>query len=103
MTDEKLEFANDLKSRIAKLEFREVSKMENEQKMIGFHHGALSDKYEIQANEQGYTLGDDAELFDKIGYAYNLLRIHGYLTDSQADMVCKKIQKNLAKTVRKLN
>lgn len=77
--------------------------MEDEQKMIGFHHGALCDKYEKQANEQGYTLGDNAELFDKIGYAYNLLCIHGYLTDSQADMVCKRIQKNLVKTVKKLN
>lgn len=77
--------------------------MGNEQKMIGFHHGALCDKYEKQANEQGYTLGDSAELFDKIGDAYNMLRIHGYLTDSQEGTVCKKIQKNLVKTVRKLN
>lgn len=65
---------------------------------IGFYHGALEASYEKQANEQGFTLGDKTELFDKIGYAYNLLRIHGYLTDSQADMVCKKIQKNLVKS-----
>lgn len=69
---------------------------------IGFHHGALGDSYEDQANEQGFTLGDKAELFDKIGYAYNLLRVHGYLTDSQADMVCKKIQKDLVKSVKKM-
>lgn len=77
--------------------------MENEQKMIGFYHGALCDKYEKQANEQGYTLGDNAELFDRIRDAYNLLRIHGYLTDGQADTVCKKIQKSLVKTIRKLS
>lgn len=70
---------------------------------IGFHHGALCDSYEQQDNEQGFTLGDKVELFDKIGYAYNLLRIQGYLTDSQADMVCKKIQKNLVKSIRKLS
>lgn len=27
-------------------------------KEIGFHHGALCDPYEQQANDQGYTLGD---------------------------------------------
>lgn len=69
---------------------------------IRFYHGALSDSYEKQANEQGFTLGDKAELFGQIGYAYNLLWIHGYLTDSQADMVCKKIQKNLVKSVKRI-
>lgn len=70
---------------------------------IGFRHGVLCDSYEQQANEQGFTLGDKAKLFDKIGYAYNLLRIQGYLTDSQSDMVRKKIQKNLVKSIRKLS
>jgi hypothetical protein len=69
---------------------------------IGFYHGALCDSYEQQANEQGFTLGDKADLFDKIGYAYNLLRIQGYLTDSQADIVCKKIQKNLVKSIKRM-
>ncbi len=70
---------------------------------VGFRHGALSDSYEKQANDQGFTLGDKAELFEKIGFSYNLLRIHGYLTDSQADMVCKKIQKNLVKNLRRVS
>ena len=69
---------------------------------IGFHHGALEDNYEKQANEQGYTLGDKAELFNKIAFSYNMLRIHGYLTDSQADSICQKIQKNLVKSVKPL-
>lgn len=71
-------------------------------KQIGFHHGALADSYEKQANEQGFTLGDKAELFDKIAFSYNLLRIYSYLTDSQADSVRQKIQKNLVKSVKPL-
>lgn len=67
---------------------------------IGFHHGALRKSYEEQANEQGFTLGEKAELFEKIGRSYNMLRVHGYLTDSQADSVCKKIQKNLIKNLK---
>lgn len=66
---------------------------------VGFRHGAMCDSYEKQANEQGFTLGEKAKLFEKIGFSYNLLRMHGYLTDSQADMVCKKIQKNLMKNL----
>lgn len=76
---------------------------EKSMKSIGFYHGALSDNYEKQANEQGYTLGEEAEKFNKIWYAYNMLRLHGYLTDSQADSVCKKIQKDLARNVKTLN
>lgn len=71
-------------------------------KTVGFHHGALCDPYEQQANEQGYTLGKEADLFDDIGHAYNMLYIHGYLTDSQADSVCKKIQKKLIRSLKKL-
>lgn len=69
---------------------------------IGFRHGAMCDSYEKQANEQGFTLGEKAELFEKIRSSYNLLRIRGYLTDSQADAVRKKIQKNLVKSLKNL-
>jgi hypothetical protein len=62
----------------------------------------MSPSYELQANQQGFTLGDKAKLFDEIGAAYHLLRIHGYLTDSQADIVCKKIQKNLCNNLELL-
>ena len=69
-------------------------------KQIGFAHGALADSYEQQANEQGYTLGNDVELFDKIRFSYNMLRIHGLVTDSEADKITHRIHKKLAKTVK---
>ena len=69
---------------------------------VGFRHGAFCDSYEKQANEQGFTLGDKVELFDKIAFSYNMLRIHGFLTDKQADMVCNKIQKHLVKNLKPL-
>lgn len=67
---------------------------------IGFNHGALADSYEKQANEQGYTLGEKAEMFDKIAFSYNMLRMHGYLTDKQADSICQKIQKRLVSNLK---
>lgn len=69
---------------------------------VGFRHGALCDSYEEQANEQGFTLGGNAELFDKIAYAYQLLWFHGYLTDSQVDAICNKIHKQLVNNLRPL-
>lgn len=69
---------------------------------VGFRHGELCDSYEKQANEQGFTLGDKAELFNEIAFSYNSLQIHGYLTDKQADMICKKIQKQLVKNLKPL-
>ena len=69
---------------------------------IGFHHGAFADKYEKKANDQGYTLGDKADLFDKIAFSYNMLRIHGYFTEKQTDSICQKIQKNLVKSLKPL-
>ena len=67
---------------------------------VGFYHGAFADKYEKQANDQGYTLGDKAEMFDKIAFSYNMLRIHGYFTEKQEEQICKKIQKNLVKNLK---
>ena len=69
---------------------------------VGFRHGTLCDSYEKQANKQGFTLEDKAELFDKIAFSYNMLRIHGFLTDKQADIVCKKIQKQIIKNLKPL-
>jgi hypothetical protein len=74
--------------------------MEQERKEIIFYHGALCESYEKQANRQGYTLGDKAEMFENIAFAYNMLRIHGYFTDKMEDSICRKIQKNLVKAVK---
>lgn len=69
---------------------------------VGFYHSAFADSYEKQANEQGYTLGEKAEEFDKIAFAYNMLRIHGYFTEKQEESICKKIQKNLVSCLKPL-
>lgn len=70
---------------------------------VGFHHGALCDSYEKQANEQGFTLGDEAELMDKLGYAVNMAWIHDLLTDSQYDAALKKLQRQIMKALRRID
>ena len=34
---------------------------------VEFHHGALNDTYEKQANKQGLTFGDKANWVQKVG------------------------------------
>lgn len=70
---------------------------------IGFYHSAFADSYEKQANKQGYTLGEKAEEFDKIAFAYNMLRIHGYFTEKQEERICQKIQKQLVASLKPLS
>lgn len=60
---------------------------------IRFEYGAFGEKLENQANKQGYTLGEDAELLDKLMYSLNMVRIHGLITDSQADKAYQKLHK----------
>ena len=62
-------------------------------KMVGFMHGALSDCYEKQANQQGYTLGDMAEFVEKVGEGLVCLWIHGCVTDSEYDRILQRFQK----------
>lgn len=69
---------------------------------VGFYHGALSPEYEEQANKQGFTLEEETEKFKKVKFAYNMLRIHGYITDSQADKIVQKIHKDLVENLKVL-
>ena len=70
---------------------------------VGFYHGCLSDSYEKQANEQGFTLGNKAEMLEELRHSYNMLRLHDCITDSQADAIVQKIQKKIVKNLKKLS
>lgn len=69
-------------------------------KQIGFHHGALCDDYEKQANEQGYTLGKYAETAKKLGFGLVINHVHGILTDSMYDKALQKLQKEIVKHLK---
>lgn len=72
-------------------------------KMIGFHHGALSDTYEEQANAQGYTFGEKAEFVQKVGFGLVAAYVHGCITNAEYDKILRRFQtKVLAKMVKPL-
>lgn len=71
--------------------------------MVGFYHGALADTYEEQANEQGYTFGEQAEWVQKVAFGIICGHIHGIITDSEYDRIMQKFQKKiLLKHIKKL-
>lgn len=68
---------------------------------VGFHYGALADPYEKQAREHGYTLGDKAELMNKLGFGLTINHIHGTLSDSAYDKALQKLQKKLIENLKR--
>lgn len=71
-------------------------------KEISFSYGIMCEDLEAQANQQGYTLGKNVELAEKLRKSYNMLCAHGILTDSQANNCLPKLHKKIAKMLEPL-
>lgn len=69
---------------------------------VGFHYGALCDDLEKQANEQGYTLGDKAEIMQKLADGLVINYIHGTLTDSVYHRALAKLHDKVIKECKPL-
>lgn len=62
---------------------------------VGFYHGALSDDYEKQANDQGFTFGDDAEWVQRVGFGLVCAYVQGCITDREYDKILQRFQKKV--------
>ena len=69
---------------------------------VGFSYGVLYDSLEQQANKQGYTLGEDADTFEKIRKAINMCMFH-VATDSQVSTMTKKLHKKVIKALKPIS
>ncbi len=70
---------------------------------VRFEYGAFGENLEKQANLQGYTLGKDAETLNKLMFSLNMVRIHGIITDSQADQAYRKLHKKVMQKLKRTN
>lgn len=71
--------------------------------IVEFHHGALSDSYEEQANKQGFTFGEQAEFVEKVGFGLVCAHIHGCITDTEYNKILERFQKKiLLKELKKI-
>jgi hypothetical protein len=71
--------------------------------IVEFHHGALSDSYEEQANKQGFTFGEQAEFVEKVGFGLVCAHIHGCITDAEYNKILERFQKKiLLKELKKI-
>lgn len=68
-------------------------------KTVGFSYGVLYDTLEEQANKQGYTLKDKADILEKIREAINICMFH-VATDSQTSIMTKKLHKKVIKNLK---
>ena len=64
-------------------------------KMVEFHHGALADPYEFQANAQGYTLGDERQFVQDVAFGIVAAHIHGCITDAEYGRILQRFQKKI--------
>lgn len=69
-------------------------------KEVTFHYGTLSDPLEQQANAQGFTLGDKAELLEELGRCMAMGYVHGIYTDSQHTAMMNKLHKKVMKALK---
>jgi len=68
-------------------------------KEVGIGYGALCEPIEDQLNKQGFTLGKERELIEKLHNAYLMLIFH-LLTDSQQDSILKKLHKKVMSKIK---
>jgi len=66
---------------------------------VGFNYGIIGESLEEQANKQGYTLGKDADTFEKIRKAINMCMFH-VATDSQVSLMTKKLHNKVTKALK---
>lgn len=66
---------------------------------VCFYYGIMSDPLEEQANKQGFTLGDKAELLEKIRYSINICNFH-VATESQVKAMTTKLHKQVMNSVK---
>ena len=70
---------------------------------VGFSYAVFpSNSLEEQANKQGYTLGDDADTFEKIRKAINMCMFH-VATESQVTAMTKKLHNKVVKKLKPMD
>lgn len=68
---------------------------------VSCEYGVLGDTLEEQARQQGYTLGDKADIYERVRKAINMCMFH-VATDSQVQAMFGKLHKKVMKSIKPL-
>ena len=71
-----------------------------EQEQVGFSYGAISKTIEIQANEQGYTLGKGIDEIERCRQAITQLRFGIDTPDSIHKKLIERLHKKVIKSLK---
>lgn len=69
-------------------------------KQIEIRYGLLFPSIEEQIREQGFTLGEDSEKCENIRKSIYVLMFNNIATDSQLDMMFKKLHKRVIGNIK---
>jgi hypothetical protein len=67
---------------------------------VSFDYGVLCDALEVQARQQGFTLGKNADELESCRQAAIALRFGVNLPDSIYDKILQRIQKRVVKAIK---
>jgi len=71
-----------------------------DQVKVKFQFGAFADPLEVQANAQGWTFGDKAELFEKLHSGLIINHVHGIITLSTYQKGIEKLYKKMMEEMK---
>ena len=69
---------------------------------FGITMGALADPLEEQLNNQGLTLGDNAQRLEEDATAITRCRIRGLITEGESEKARKRLMKYIKQAVKPL-
>lgn len=69
---------------------------------VVFYYGLSRGTLESQANEQGYTLGEYADIAQKIMEMLITCRLHELITESEHHIILVRLQKRMFGYLRKM-
>lgn len=67
---------------------------------VEFKYGALANYLEVQANAQGFTLGDKAAQLEDLKQSIALLFTFGILTETEKSKAVKRLHKKVIATIK---
>ena len=71
-----------------------------DQVKVRFEFGAFADPLEVQANDQGWTFGDKAELFERLHSGLIINHVHGIITLSTYQKGIEKLYKKMTEAMK---
>lgn len=71
--------------------------------MFHMYWGMFEGPIKEQLEKQGCVFTDDkkADLYQKVVNGWKIMKVHGFITENEADLIAKRVAQSMASCVRK--